>query len=216
MVKTNNELLTPKAYETIQWQESVGCAAFESGKARQVQGDMNAEPIPRGNHRFELSWAMQSSLMRLRHPVSGLEWFFREAIGHIHVTGCNDVTHRMNWYGQAKLAGDLLYVFRPTGMRVPFIPSGMGTTYMPKSQYRLCANIGGDNWRLRDEPTGRLLMVDGFYGSLHLNYLDKGSHVFHIDDCVLDRNIETGLTIAHFIDNDLDWEYAPLEAAHGN
>ena len=215
MLKRNNEELAPEAYEKIQWEEAKGCASFESGKARQLMSGDNKDTMPWGNHRWELSWAVQSSLMRLRQPESGKEWFFREAIGHIHVTGCNDVTHRMNWYGQAKLEGDLLYVFRPEGMKVPLIPSGMSTTYMPKSQYRLCANIGGDNWRLRDEPTGRLLMVDGFYGSLHLNYLDKGSHVFHIDDMVLDRDPETGRTIAHFIDSALDWKYAPLEDKDG-
>jgi len=208
--KQNNELMNPEAYEAIQFQESVGCASFEAGKARQIQEGMNTLPMPKGNHRWELSWAVQSNLMRLRHPESGFEWFFNEAIGHIHVTGCNNITHRMNLYGQAQIKDGKLYVFRPVGMRVPFIPSGMGTTYMPKSEYRLCANIGGDNWRLRDEPTGKLLMVDGFFGSLHANYLDRGSHWFHIDDIVLDYDSKTGLTIAHFIDNDIAWAYVPL------
>lgn len=211
MPKSNNELLTPEAYEEIQWQESVGCAAFAAGKARQLMTGENTAEVPSGNQRWELSWSNQEHVMRLRHPESGKVWYFTEAIGHIHVLGCNDVTHRMNWYGQAQLRDDILYVFRPKGMRVPDIPSGMKTTYLPKSEYRLCANINNDNWRLRDEPTGKLLMVDGFYGSLHLSYLDKGSHVFHIDDMVLDHK-DDGTTIAHFIDSALDWSYAPLEA----
>lgn len=199
MAKKNNELLTPEAYEAIQWQESVGCAAFESGKARQLSDHDNPEPMPRGNHRWELSWAVQNNLMRVRHPESGVEWFYVESIGHTHVTGVNDVTHRINIYGQCQLKDGILYLFRPTNMRVPKVPNGQ---YLPKSQYRLCANIAGNNWRLRDEPTGRLVMVAGYEGSFHNNYLDRGSHLFHIDDGVICQD-----NVFHFIDSDLDWDW---------
>jgi len=105
----------------------------------------------------------------------------------------------MNLFCQANIIGDVLYLYRPEGMRVPKVPSG---TYKPARHWRLCANIHGDNWRLRDENTGELTMVNGYYGSIHLNYLDKGSHVFHIEDGVIDKN-----GIFHFIDNSLDWQW---------
>jgi len=212
MPRTNNERLSKERYDEILWEESKGCAAFASGKARQLMTSDQASQLPRGTHRWELSWAGQENMMRIRHPESGMEWLFNEAVGHIHVTGCNDVTHRMNMYGQLKLEGGILYAFRPPKMAIPKLPSGMHTTYLPKAMYRLCANINEDVWRLRNEGTNQLTHVQGFYGSLHWNYLDKGSHIFHVDDMVLER-VDSETVIGHFIDSDLDWEYAPLGTA---
>ncbi len=202
----NNEGLSDQQYDAIQWQESVGCAAFEAGKARAIQQGMNAEKMPRGNHRWELSWAVQDNLMRIRQPESGFEWFYVESVGHTEVLGVNDITHRINIYGQAKLQDGILYLFRPTGMRVPKVPSGH---YLPNSQYRLCANIAGNNWRLRDEPTSRLIMVDGYKGSWHNNYLDRGSHLFHLGDGVICPD-----NVFHFIDPDLEWEWEAPGVEH--
>lgn len=203
----NNELLTDDRYREILWEEAKGCAAFASGKARQIMEGENAEPLPRGNQRWELSWSVQGDIFRIRHPESGKEWYFREAVGHIHTTGTNDITHRMNWWGQAELRNNILYVYRPEGMKIPKIPRGQ---YLPKAQYRICANVNTDYWRIRDEGQQKLLHVDTIVGSLHLNYLDKGSHIFHVDDMVLafDRD---GRLVAHLIDNDLDWQWMSME-----
>ena len=206
-VKTNNELMSVAEYDAIQWQESVGCAAFEPGKSRTVAANENTHPLPKGNHRWELSWSVQENIMRIRHPESGIEWKFHEMLGHIFVPGVNDLTHRINMYGQAQLKDGILYLFSPVGMATPKIPNGQ---YLPKSVYRLCANIAGNNWRLRDEPTNRLVMVAGYTGSLHANWLDRSSHIFHIDDGVICAD-----NVFHFIDSALeDWEWEDSSVEH--
>ncbi len=188
-------------------ERTAGGCAYAANKAAPTVPRPDRE-MPQGTHKWELSWAVKENLMRYRHPAACCdwgegEWRFREAIGHIHCTGVNDKTHRLNLYGSARLDGDQLWVYRPLGMAVPKVPWGV---YQPADHYRLCANIYDDNWRLRNESTGKLLMVNGYSGSLHLNYLDKGSHIFHTESGVI---CPSG--VFHFIDDSLAWEYEEWE-----
>ena len=68
---------------------------------------------------------------------------------------------------------------------------------LPASHYRLCYNRMGEDWRLRDERTGELRFVKGYYGPMNIDWLDHGSHVFHNGPVNVDQN-----GIAHFVDPD--------------
>ena len=47
------------------------------------------------------------------------------------------------------------------------------------THWRMCYHRAGQDWRLRDERTGKLWLVDKYEGDISLNYLDRGSHIFH-------------------------------------
>jgi len=57
------------------------------------------------------------------------------------------------------------------------------------THYRLCYHRAGLNWRVRNERTGELWLVDKYEGDINLNYLDRGSHIFH-DGVVQVENID--------------------------
>ena len=66
------------------------------------------------------------------------------------------------------------------------------------THWRMCYHRAGRDkknqaWRLRDERTGRLWLVDGYEGPVNISWLDGGSHIFHDGQVAVD---EEG--IAHF------------------
>ncbi len=63
------------------------------------------------------------------------------------------------------------------------------------SHYRLCAKKDEGAWRLRDERTEQLWIVDDYKGEKNIKWMDNGSHVFH------DGKIDIIDGVAHFKDS---------------
>lgn len=57
---------------------------------------------------------------------------------------------------------------------------------LPDTHNRICAAVGAEKFRWRDERTGSLRMVEGVKGWINANWLDGGSHIFHDGPAHLD------------------------------
>lgn len=77
-------------------------------------------------------------------------------------------------------------------------------TMLPESHYRMCYRREHKDWRLRDErkdwtDPNALVHVADYEGPINLNWLDRGSHIFHDGAVFIDEN-----NIAHLIDPEKD------------
>ena len=86
------------------------------------------------------------------------------------------------------------------------IPPGQPQLLAP-AHNRLCYYREVKQWRVRDEDSGELRLVDDYEGDLNLNWMDGGSHVFHDGPYVIDRELK-----AHFFETMEEAEafYLPL------
>lgn len=82
----------------------------------------------------------------------------------------------------------------PAQVTLVDVPEGQPQLIDP-AHYRLCYYREVQQWRLRDEDTGALRLVDDYEGDLNLNWMDHGSHVFHDGPVVIDA-----AKVAHFFE----------------
>lgn len=90
------------------------------------------------------------------------------------------------------------------------VPDGQ-PQFLTTAHHRLCYYREVKQWRIRNEDTGDLRLVDDYEGDLNVNWMDGGSHVFHDGPVVID-----GEGKAWFFETDDEAEafYLPLLNAY--
>ncbi len=85
--------------------------------------------------------------------------------------------------------------------QVTMVQDPPGPVFLPFAHNRLCYYREVKQWRVRNEDTGELRLVEDYEGNLGLNWMDGGSHVFHDGPIVIDVE-----RTAHFFKTDEEAE----------
>ena len=162
---------------------------------------VNSDPLPlqpklpTATKDWELSWSRTLRWMRLRDPDTDEFWVFKQMVGKGQMLRTDGETGRMIMRCRVQMVGDQVFMYYPKEGHMQEDPSQIVGQRLPESHWRLCYHRAGKDWRLRNERTGELTFVKNYIGNLAVNWMDKGSHVFHDGYVVLDKE-----GTAHFVD----------------
>ncbi len=140
----------------------------------------------------DLTEIVRNPQFRWRLPDLGWEWLCTRLAGNVQMVEALGETGRLIMRGRLVIADGTAYMYRDEDAPFSEPPKGL----REDSHWRLCYYRAERNWRLRDERTGVLRLVDGYKGDLNITWFDGSTHIFHDGEVVVDEN-----NIAHFIDH---------------
>jgi hypothetical protein len=167
---------------------------------------------------WDFSLARSTGLFRWRSE--GGEWMCHRAAGQAEVLKADGETGHMVFRCKLLLQKGVAYTYVGDEPDLAFenMPrescpiytgaetySDYGNIPVGPSHYRLCYNRKGRNYRVRDERTGKLWLVDGYRGIINLNWFsgavnlgdEYDAHIFHDGPIVVD--FEGDKAIAYFM-----------------
>lgn len=140
--------------------------------------------IPDGDWDMQLSWSMSNGWMTLRIPEIDGAWAFKECAGRAVAQGCDDKMGRILLRASAEIDRDMLRLWRPDDAVPHKMVKNDALEATEDPHYRQCYLRSTMQWRLLDENPkspnyGKLLLGSGYVGDWVINWLERGSHVFH-------------------------------------
>lgn len=142
------------------------------------------EQIPDGDWDMLLSWSITHHWMTLRIPEIEEAWAFKECAGRAVLTGVDSQVGRIKLRGSAEIDGEMLRVWRPDDA-VPHKMVKGDFLYPGEDPHdRMCYMRATEEWRFlnenpRSSTYGTLTIASGYVGDICLNWLERGSHIFH-------------------------------------
>ena len=181
------------------------------------------QQIPDGDFNMAVSWSVELALMRLRIPVLHDQkrikwtgegepwvWEFKSCAGRTVATGCDNDSGRMLLRASAEIDEadpEFIRFWRPDDA-VPHLMVPGPALFSPVDPHiRQCRLVPTKQWRARDEnrdnPTfGDTILGSGYVGDHVLEWLERGSHIFH--DGIMKQPEPLGLF--HLYDPLIDYE----------